>query len=242
MNSSFQRFFAVIIAQFVMAIPVFSAPETLSEIPPPQPPFVKAPPPGSAWTMTAVYPAEVLASAPPEKSSDTPSTRTAHLEIRRGTNQVTIATLVDALGHKDAYYVVNEQILVKTRNTGSVFILAATQDSDIFDLRAPSFPVVNWLTTKNYVGVEKIGSILCYKFHQLPDPNHTDPIFNGERTAGIKVADGYPSKVQLDKMVFTFSEVTAYPYPIDLPVEYQAKLARNIARENVLRLLRKGSR
>lgn len=228
--SLYRRVFLVCLAAFCPLLPAFSAPEGApQQIPPPRPPFIKTPPSGSAWSLVVVYPAEVAAS----------STRTARLEMRVGTNQVSVGTVLDAEGRKNTYYVVNGHILEKARNTGSVFILSKNRDTDIFDLVAFSFPVVDWVSEKNYVGVEKIGAIAYYKFHQPPDPNPVDPTFNGERTAWIRISDGYPSKVHLDKIVFTFSEVTAYSEAIELPGEYQTVLDQKAAKERVIQLLKR---
>lgn len=176
---------------------------------------IKAPPAGSQWTMTIERKAAPSSSPPGE---------VLPVQLRKflGKNGVQNAVITFSDSSTVEYFVVNGRILQKPANSRQVVILGRSR-SDVFSLVVPEFPGLDWIKAEHRVGQDKVGDVLCEKFHADGFPPQGLPK-DFALTAWISAVDGYPDQVILGETTYRFSPVTPFDQDIDLPGGYQAAL------------------
>ena len=100
------------------------------------------------------------------------------------------------------------------------------------DLRVKGFSFINWLSSSNYIGNEKIGKEQCWKFAMTA--NET---FSNNATAWISLSTSYPVKVLIGESIYDFSPVTSFTESVMPPPEYQAVLDADRNQANALKMM-----
>ena len=127
----------------------------------PSPPFVRVPPPGSAWFVDiedTSLPKKKDASSAPDasKNGGRPISLPVRLSFKAGRNGVTMGTILYSDGRQEEYYVTNGFLFQKTSNSETVLVLPVKDsEMDPASLRVGSFPGVGWLSKENYKGTQK---------------------------------------------------------------------------------------
>lgn len=202
--------------------------------PVPTPPLVHTPPDGSCWVVEIQHPptlrnheAEINSKEPgghPVLATSIP----VRMEKLIAKDHIQQTTITYADNHTSRFYLYEDYILQKYDNSDKIAVFSAeTSDpkNGIFDvLRGKSFPGIEWLSLKNYVGVEILKQQECYKFHIAGSANTDKP--GMELQAWIRVADHYPLQIQIGTTLYLFSEVTPYSQNIQLAPAYQDALSR----------------
>ncbi len=207
-------------------------------------PAVASAPPGSRWSLT-VNPASTetnglgeqpALSAQPVKPSPAP----LGLEMEIGLNRIQHGIITYTDQHTEDFYIVESQVLQKSSNSAQITNLEAAT-GDPCDLRASPFPAVNWISPDNYVRTEKIGTATFYKFHQLYHLDFGLPL-GTECTAWIDVKTHYPRRVQLGGTLYEFSDVTAFPNDVTLPMTLQEKADQIRAEQRAMQSINHSTR
>ena len=231
--NSLSTFFCLFIS--VIWIGASSAIAQQEKLPPvPTPPLVHTPPDGSCWVVEIQHPPMPRnneAASPPKEPGAHPaltSTIPVRMEKLIGQNHIQQTTITYADNHTSRFYLYDGYILQKYDNSDKIAAFPAeTSDpkNGIFDvIRGKSFPGIEWLSLKNYEGVEILKQQECYKFHIAGSANTDKP--GMELQAWIRVADQYPQQIQIGTTLYLFSEVTPYSQNIQLAAAYQDALSR----------------
>ena len=128
-----------------------------TEIPPPSPPFIAAPPEFSSWSIV---------SAPQSGGSGTTTTAVHTREIEWF-----------QAGNREIWYSNNTSLMPADNDASKIVLMAPPgagpmPDGTIGPLNnGPGFPGFWWLDLANYKGVEKINGRPCHHFRLEPPPS-----------------------------------------------------------------------
>ncbi|XHR30589.1 MAG: hypothetical protein ACFUZC_08500 [Chthoniobacteraceae bacterium] len=218
----------------VVSVAWIGTPSANAQQPPTGPtPLVHTPPDGSCWTVEIQYqgtPHHNEAAGPSRSPGSFPAhTNSVPTRVEKliGKNHIQQTTITYADNHSSRFYLSDDYILQKYDHSEKIAVFPAeTSDpkNGIFDtLRGKSFPGIDWLTLKNYEGVEIVKQQACYKFH-IPGNTNTDKP-GLELQAWIRIVDHYPQQIQIGNTHYLFSEVTPYSQNIQLSAAYQDALS-----------------
>lgn len=197
------------------------------EIPPPQAPFYNTPPAGSQWSINI---APIHTGAVADKSKETTEVR---MQVCVGKNQL-IKGIVSYSNKEDKlYYVVGNYFVEENSSLGKVVILPTR----INPLLQQPFSGVRGLSLQSYLGVEVIEKEPCYKY-KVAEKDAEGRVFSVV-TTWIRVADGYPRRVQLADQTLNFSVVAPFSDSILLPPNYTEALKKLNAEQQAMELMRK---
>jgi hypothetical protein len=218
-------------------------------IPPPTPPFVKTPPPGSAWTVqieptkasnpktdkAAASPASG-AAAEPKKLPEMP----VQLAVKSGLNGVIMGQISYNDDRQETYYVSDGSLVLLAENTRKAFARSLRMsEDDACSLEVAHFPGTSWIAQENYKGTGKKDGIACWHYAMsLPMGLDLD--------AWIRSDTSYPAEVDLKSpeagsYTYHFEPVTAFPQDIPLPDIYRDVLSELKVKRSALDALRKAN-
>lgn len=206
------------------------------DIPPPQPPLVLTPQPGTQWTISVKYDAEAsTTSSSPTPSTVAPTRRPVLLRYQCA-KETTIVTVQWSDGTKLTGYVKAGQVIFQDAKTGSCYA-AATQDTGPYlPLYSSEYPGIGWITLKDYQGTEAIEKEPCYRFYRAEEFSGDVPI--PARTAWIRVRDKEPVRVKYGEGLYLYSSIGVDASSLAIPQEVRSFMDQVKSQQSALDLLK----
>ena len=250
-------------------LPVFlhAAGPDANQVPPPQPPFVAAPPKGVSWELRAQRATTPATAESPKGAGGAAPTanRVEAIRYKLG-SQITYVSLAFTNGLRVDHYIkggMDYTLYLATKQASariysepdmlagaesleakqtSAKIYSEPSDADPFICKG--FPAVEWLSAAAYVGSETIGNAKCYHFHlaaTVPGPGQPPESRIPELDAWIALENKLPVQIKIDGAVFTFSPLKPLDQDIEIPVDLQAAVQRAETEVHALELMMKAN-
>ena len=199
----------------------------------PKPPFVKAAPAGTTWSVEIRNRALDKPTDAPAEDPGAPKLVVSvpvKISCHSGTNGVQVYNTAFSDGKYDEYYVFKRQMLRKYDGSEKIAVLSAPE----------AFPGLEWLPSGGtYVGEDAVDSKPCYKFKVTPEYLAAIPLLPETRYfAWIEIATGYPVQVQTDDILYRYSAVEPWNESVELPPAYQAALKKIAQQQRALEVMR----
>jgi hypothetical protein len=193
-----------------------------TKTPPPEPPLVASPQPGSQWKLTVQFPQSAANAVHPVSAS------------YRYTRDALWVGVAWSNGTSREGYVKDARVIFKNQTGYSSF--AADEKDSGLPLFSAGFAGADWVARADYQGTETVESELCYRFLR---PESTSP--SGEhvpqRIAWIRVRDKTPSLVKLGEVTLHYSHPEKGADNLSVPPEVEALLVQSQRQQEGMRLL-----
>ena len=222
-----------------MGLPADGAPDTA--VPEPTAPFVKVPPPGSAWVIKIENPLLPAKPKPGDTSPPPPESKLqlpVLLTVKSGLNGVLVGEITYNRDRQDIFYIANGSLLQLARNTGRAFpekLNTTYQDPET--LLTPLFAGTGWIARKHYVGPEAKNGIVCHHYAMIIK-GQTD---NLKLEAWIRVEDHYPLEATIGDLTYHYELPTSFQEEVELPATYREAMARLKAEDAAIDAMRKAN-
>lgn len=216
-----------------------------NQIPPPQPPFVTAPPKGACWELRAQATTTPATAETPKGAGDATPTASQLEAIRYHVgSQVTYISFIFTNGQRVDHYINGKMNCVLYLPTKQTSMGGYSEPCYAAPFVCKGFPGVGWLTSASYVGLEGIGKAKCYHFHRaaiVPTQDQPIEITMPALDAWIDSESKLPMRIKIDTVVYTFSALQLADPNIEIPVELKAAMQRAEKELHALELMRQAN-